>query len=89
VSTKSALPTVFHASLEEPREAYANFEASDAPEGMKDWVLVELADRINNYARPKKELEPYGHGHISPQLRSRPSLSPDSPGGSSGTTEQW
>ena len=63
MGTGGTLPTPGKdATLEELNAAYRSIEASDAPEFLKDRVRMDLSDRIREYGRPKKDLEPMGHG---------------------------
>lgn len=50
------------ATLEELKAAYRSIEASDAPEFLKDRVMMDLADRIREHDKPKKPTEPMGFG---------------------------
>jgi hypothetical protein len=42
------------ATVEELKVAYRSIEASDAPEFLKDGVMMDLADRIRAHGKPKK-----------------------------------
>jgi hypothetical protein len=42
------------ATLEELKAAYQQVESSDAPEFLKDRVMMDLADRIRDYGKPAK-----------------------------------
>lgn len=42
------------ATLEELKAAYRSIEASDAPEFLKDRVMMDLADRIRSGSTPSR-----------------------------------
>jgi hypothetical protein len=42
------------ATIEDLKVAYRSIEASDAPEFLKDGVMMDLADRITEHGKPKK-----------------------------------
>jgi hypothetical protein len=51
------------ATVEELKVAYRSIEASDAPEFLKDGVMMDLADRIRAHGKPKKPApQPDGQG---------------------------
>ena len=52
------------ATLEQLNAAYRSVEASDAPEFLKDRVMMDLADRIREYGKPKKKPERLDSGEL-------------------------
>ena len=52
-----------NATLEELRAAYAEIEASDAPEFLKQRLMMDLGDKVREYGKQKKP-EPMGHGEM-------------------------
>jgi hypothetical protein len=58
------------ATVEELKVAYRSIEASDAPEFLKDGVMMDLADRIRAHGKPKKPApQPDGQGEDLVSLR--------------------